>query len=160
MAEQGGGRMALTAAGDVGPLNRVLAQAERQVARQLERVLAEDQLTVDRWRVLDLLADGDGHAMFEIATAIAVPGPSLTKIVDRLVDAALVYRLVDDRDRRRVLAFASAHGIEAHARLAPRVAEVEHAILDALDEEADLLLQLLGQLTGVPDLDKSEEPAA
>lgn len=152
--------MTVAAAGGVSPLNRVLAQAERQVARQLEPVLAEDQLTVDRWRVLDLLADGDGHAMFEIATAIAVPGPSLTKIVDRLVDAALVYRLVDDRDRRRVLAFASAHGIDAHARLAPRVAEIEHAILASLGEDADHFRQLLSRLTGVQELDASTEPAA
>lgn len=152
--------MAVTATGGVSPLNRVLAQAERQVARQLEPVLAEDQLTVDRWRVLDLLVDGDGHAMFEIATAIAVPGPSLTKIVDRLVDAALVYRLVDDRDRRRVLAFASTHGIETHARLAPQVAEVERAILASLGEDADILRQLLGQLTGAQDLETSAEPAA
>jgi DNA-binding MarR family transcriptional regulator len=152
--------MTVASAGGVSPLNRVLAQAERQVARQLEPVLAEDQLTVDRWRVLDLLADGDGHAMFEIATAIAVPGPSLTKIVDRLVDAALVYRLVDDRDRRRVLAFASARGIEAHARLAPRVAEIEHAILASLGEDADHFRQLLRKLTGVQELDPSTEPAA
>lgn len=152
--------MAVTATGGVSSLNRVLAQAERQVARQLEPVLAEDQLTVDRWRVLDLLVDGDGHAMFEIATAIAVPGPSLTKIVDRLVDAALVYRLVDDRDRRRVLAFASTHGIETHARLAPQVAEVERAILASLGEDADILRQLLGQLTGAQDLETSAEPAA
>ncbi len=152
--------MAVTATGGAGPLNRVLAQAERQVARQLEPVLAEDQLTVDRWRVLDLLADGEGHAMFEIATAIAVPGPSLTKIVDRLVDAALVFRLVDDRDRRRVLAFASPHGIETHSRLAPQVAEVERAILETLGADADVLRQLLGQLTGAQDLETNAEPAA
>ncbi|WP_165922119.1 MarR family winged helix-turn-helix transcriptional regulator [Pseudonocardia endophytica] len=150
----------MTASEGAGPLNRVLAQAERQVARQLEPVLAEDQLTVDRWRVLDLLADGEGHAMFAVATAIAVPGPSLTKIVDRLVDAALVYRLVDDRDRRRVLAFASSHGLETHARLAPRVAAVENAILETLGADADMLRQLLGQLTGVQDLQPSVEPVA
>lgn len=152
--------MAVTATGGAGPFNRVLAQAERQVARQLESVLAEDQLTVDRWRVLDLLADGEGHAMFAIATAIAVPGPSLTKIVDRLVDAALVYRLVDERDRRRVLAFASSHGIETHARLAPQVVQVERAILDTLGADADVLRQLLGQLTGIQDLETNAEPAA
>lgn len=150
----------MTATAGASPLNRVLAQAERQVARQLEPVLAVDQLTVDRWRVLDLLADGEGHAMFAIATAIAVPGPSLTKLVDRLVDTALVYRLVDDRDRRRVLAFASSHGIETHARLAPQVAEIERAILDTLGEDAEVLRRLLGQLTGVQSLDTSAEPAA
>lgn len=144
----------------VGPLNRVLAQAERQVARQLDMALAEEGLTVDRWRVLDLLSDGEGHAMFAIATSIAVPGPSLTKIVDRLVDAALVYRLVDDRDRRRVLAFASTQGLQTHARLAPVVAQVEQRQMDALGERASVLLELLGDLTRAQEAEKGTERVA
>ena len=77
------------------PLGRLLAQAERLLARRMEAALAEHGLTVDQWRVLDLLSDGEGHAMSEIVAAIVVPGPTLTKIVDRLVDAAAVYRLVE-----------------------------------------------------------------
>ena len=97
------------------PLGRLLAQAERLVSRRIEAALAEHGLTADQWRVLDLLADGEGHAMSEIVAAIVVPGPTLTKIVDRLVDAAAVYRLVDVRDRRRVLAFLSESGKALHS---------------------------------------------
>jgi len=76
-------------------LSRLIGRVERHVSRRLEGVLAEDGLSLDQWRVLDVLADRRGHPMSEIAGHIMVPGPTLTKIVDRLVDTATVYRLVD-----------------------------------------------------------------
>jgi DNA-binding MarR family transcriptional regulator len=128
------------------PLGRLLAQAERLLTRQTEAALACHGLTVDQWRVLDLLADGGGHPMSEIVSAIVVPGPTLTKIVDRLVDAAAVYRLVDARDRRRVLAFLSESGHALHARVAPGVATAQEAALAALGSDAPVLLGLLSRL--------------
>jgi DNA-binding MarR family transcriptional regulator len=128
------------------PLGRLLAQAERLLARRTEAALAAHGLTVDQWRVLDLLADGEGHTMSEIVAAIVVPGPTLTKIVDRLVDAAAVYRLVDARDRRRVLAYLSESGQALHARVAPDVAAAEEAALSALGPDAPVLLDLLARL--------------
>lgn len=131
---------------DHAPLGRLLGQVERCVSRRLESVLAADGLTVDQWRVVDLLADGAGRTMSDIAATIAVPGPTLTKLVDRLVDAAAVYRLVDVRDRRRVLAFLSDDGHVVHARLAPRVDAVEAEVLTVLGCDAPALLALLARL--------------
>ncbi len=128
------------------PLGRLLAQAERLLARRTEAALAGHGLTVDQWRVLDLLSDGEGHTMSEIVAAIVVPGPTLTKIVDRLVDAAAVYRLVDARDRRRVLALLSESGHDLHARVAPGVAAAEEAALATLGPDAPVLLDLLSRL--------------
>jgi len=130
------------------PLALLLGQAERQVARALEQVLGD--LTVDQWRVLDLLATNAadaGRPMSEIAATVAVPSPTLTKIVDRLVDSGLVFRLPDDHDRRRVLVFPSDAGRELHARIAPGVAVAEAEALAALGADASVLLDLLGRLT-------------
>jgi DNA-binding MarR family transcriptional regulator len=132
------------------PLSRVLGQVERQMSHLLEPILATDGLTVDQWRVLDLLADGAGHTMSDIASTIVVPGPTLTKLVDRLVDAAAVYRLVDVRDRRRVLAFISESGRAVHGRIAPRVAAAEASALSAVGVDAPALLELLGRLAAGP----------
>ena len=132
--------------GGFAPLSRVLGQVERQLSRRIEAVLAAESLTVDQWRVLDLLADTHGHPMSEIAAQIVIPGPTLTKIVDRLVDAALAYRLVDDADRRRVLVFASGEGRARHADLAPRVGAVEAELLDPLQAEGPELLRLVTRL--------------
>jgi DNA-binding MarR family transcriptional regulator len=128
------------------PLGRVLGQVERRLSRLVEASLAGAGLTVDQWRVLDLLADAEGHPMSEIAGAIVVPGPTVTKIVDKLVDAAVVYRLVDGRDRRRVLAFISDDGAALHQRLAPVVNRVESEALEVLGVDAPVLLRLLAQL--------------
>ncbi|MGE3253441.1 MarR family transcriptional regulator [Pseudonocardia sp.] len=107
-------------------------------------------MTIDQWRVVDLLADGEGHPMSEIAAAIVVPGPTLTKIVDRLVDAATVYRLVDSRDRRRVLAFLSDDGRALHTELAPRVADIEQAALATVPGDGPALLDMLDRLAREP----------
>ena len=90
--------------------------------------------------------------MSEIAAAIVVPGPTLTKIIDRLVNAAAVYRLVDCRDRRRVLAFLSEDGRAQHDEVAPRVAGVEQATLDVLGHDGSALVQLLWRLANDPRL--------
>lgn len=128
------------------PLDRLLAQVERQVSRRIEPTLADAGLTVDQWRVLHLLADGSGRTMSAIAAAVAVPGPTLTKVVDRLVDAAAVYRLPDVQDRRRVLVLLSEDGRATHDRLAPSVRAVEAEVLSTLGPDAALLLDLLDRL--------------
>lgn len=127
-------------------LGHVLGHVDRQVARRTEGVLAGDGLTVDQWRVLHLLADGQGHPMSEIATTIVVPGPTLTKLIDKLVESATVYRLVDARDRRRVLAFLSDSGRDLHARLLPAVSAAEVEALAVLGPDAPQLLDLLARL--------------
>ncbi|ODU00319.1 MAG: hypothetical protein ABS81_24005 [Pseudonocardia sp. SCN 72-86] len=125
----------------------MLGQVERQVGKLVEKALVGHGLTVDQWRVLDVLADGEGHAQSELANTIVVPGPTLTKIVDKLVDIALVYRVVDERDRRRVLAFLSDKGGRVHTDLAAKVELAEDeamASLQGADREA--LIEFLTRL--------------
>ena len=131
----------------VPPLVRLLGQVERRVSRQLDATLAAEKLTVDQWRVLDLLSNGPGRTMSQITAATGVPGPTLTKIVDKLIDAAAVYRLVDPRDRRRVLAFISDEGRILHERLSPEVTSAETDALVVLGDDAALLIDLLCRLT-------------
>jgi DNA-binding MarR family transcriptional regulator len=89
--------------------------------------------------------------MTEIASHARVPAPTLTKIVDRLVDRALVYRRVDEVDRRRVLVFLSEHGRTTHERLTPAVAGIGHALMDELgSHDAHRLVELLGRLRELP----------
>jgi DNA-binding MarR family transcriptional regulator len=132
------------------PLGRLLSQVERQLSRLVERALLGHGLNVDQWGVIDVLADGHGHSMSELAAAISVPGPTLTKIVDKLVDAALVYRLVDDRDRRRVLAFLSDKGMKLHSTLAPQVGAAEAEAVAVLGDDGVLLLELLTRFREAP----------
>jgi DNA-binding MarR family transcriptional regulator len=131
----------------------MLGQLERRVSRRLEDVLAGDRLTVDQWRVLDLLSDGQGYPMSAIAAHIAVPGATLTKLADRLVDASLVYRLVGEVDRRRVLVHLSDRGREVHHRLRPRIERIESDFLGPLADSGVTLVELLDRLAAASTTD-------
>jgi hypothetical protein len=76
-------------------LMHLLVRAERLLARRLKTVLDAEDCTLDAWRVLMLLSDGAGHHMTEIADHAFLPAGTLTKLMDQLVDANLVYRRVD-----------------------------------------------------------------
>lgn len=89
----------------------LLTRAERLAVRRLQSVLDEFDCSVEAWRVLDLLSDGQGHNMTSLADHAFLPAPSLTKLVDQLVDQNLVYRRVDPADRRRVLAHLTPRGV-------------------------------------------------
>jgi DNA-binding MarR family transcriptional regulator len=129
------------------PLSHLVGRVNHRISRQIERTLGADGLTIEQWRVLDLLSDGEGHPMTEIAGHAMVPAPTLTKIIDRLSEAALVYRRPAETDRRRVLVFLSDHGRARHAGLAPLVTEVEAELLVDLDElDLALLTRLLRRL--------------
>ncbi len=88
----------------------LLAQANREINRQLESRLSKEGVPVEQWRILKVLSDGNGHSMGELAEAVLLNHPTLTKMIDRMVSDALVYRNQDPKDRRKVLMFSSDRG--------------------------------------------------
>lgn len=128
-------------------LTMLLGQLDRQASRSLEKVISERGLTVDQWRALEMLADGQGHAMSQLAATLVVPGATMTKIMDKLVDAAYVYRVVDDTDRRRVLAFLSDKGKNLYSDLEAEVSTLEQVFVSSLTDSSDLFVALLSQLS-------------
>jgi DNA-binding MarR family transcriptional regulator len=93
-------------------LLHLLTRAERLAVRRVQSLLDEFDCSVEAWRVLDLLSDGQGHNMTALADHAFLPAPSLTKLVDQLVDQNWVYRRVDPVDRRRVLAHLTPRGMQ------------------------------------------------
>ena len=75
--------------------------AQRELARRAVTVLAPEGFTLDQWLVLRTLADGAGQSMGELADALMISNPTLTRCVEVLVDRGLVYRRQDAGDRRR-----------------------------------------------------------
>jgi DNA-binding MarR family transcriptional regulator len=131
-------------------LDLLVGRVGELLAQRFERALGAAGLTLDQWRVLDMLADGKGHPMAGIAAHVMAPAPTLTKIIDRLVTAALVYRRPDEIDRRRVLVFLSRRGRQVHTRLAPQIAAAENTFVEDLGV-ADIaeLRRLMERLAGV-----------
>jgi DNA-binding MarR family transcriptional regulator len=125
----------------------LLSEAEQAVNRGLAEALAAEGTTVEQWRILRALSDGYGHSMGDLALAVLMPHPTLTKAVDRLVDDALVYRRQDEVDRRRVAVFLADRGLEVIRRL-DRQAEEHHRRVEAAygAQRTERLMRELGRL--------------
>ncbi len=99
------------------PLAELLTVTQRRMALELAAALAEEDSTLEQWRVLRALSDGDGHGMGELAASLVVPHASLTRIVEQLTSSGLAYRRQSASDRRRVTVHLSRQGRERLYRL-------------------------------------------
>lgn len=130
---------------DIDSLYRVVDA----VRRALEPVLADDRLSVDRWRVLALLSSDGPSSMSHLVERTRITPPSLTRAVDRLVEDALAYREADFADRRRVLVHVSPRGRRLYDRLAPSVRDAEAGVVAGLDAaDVRVLQEALAQSIG------------
>lgn len=132
----------------VTSLVELLDRLDRAIATALSPVTAAEGVSREGWRVLLMLARGGGRSMGEIATHTALPAPTATRVVDRLVAARLAYRQTDAIDRRRVLVHLAADGREVVERVCRRV---ERSAVEVLGRshgvERERLAGLLGMLT-------------
>lgn len=106
----------------------LLTTAQRMLARGLTALFEEEQATVEQWRILRALSVDQGRSMGELAVALEIPHPTLTRLVDGLVDSAHLYRTQSSRDRRRISVHLSARGEELLGRLNSFAAAHEEAL--------------------------------
>lgn len=131
------------------PLTTALTLAARAVADRVEVIVADSGLSFDQWLVLDTLARTDGQSMAELASETHVTGPTLTRVVDRLVSNAKLYRDVDPADRRRVLVHLAPRGRSVYELLRSRVEAAERELLG--DSDAGEVMMLLHRIVAHPE---------
>jgi len=95
----------------------LIASVNRRLEEELSEKLRAERVSIEQMRILTALADGVGLPMGDLASIVLVEGPTLTKIVDRMVTNSLVYRSPDAKDRRRILIFMTPHGKAAYERV-------------------------------------------
>ncbi|MGB3483350.1 MAG: MarR family transcriptional regulator [Mycobacterium sp.] len=124
----------------------ILARAAR-LERTIGAGLSGTGLAVPHWLVLGALnRASDGLTMTGLADVVGLPGATLTRSVDRLVDQALLHRTVDPLDRRRVLVHLTDRGRSNYRSIAPRVSEtVEAELADLAAWEHQALAGLLAK---------------
>ena len=85
-----------------GALGFLLNKGTQALHRQLNRNFVADgfEITHDQWSVLAYLYHCDGNSQHEIAEKTYRDKVSITKIIDILEKRELVYRTVDEKDRR------------------------------------------------------------
>ena len=104
-------------------LHSLLNQASRRMTSELRRVVSAEGLPVEFWRVLEVLADERGRSMSELAEQIGMQMPATSKVVDRMVEAALIQRSADPADQRRVILHISDFGIQKFGALGAEMRE-------------------------------------
>ncbi len=81
--------------------------------------------------------------MGELAEAVLLNHPTLTKMVDRMVSDSLVYRVQDAEDRRKVLMFSSDRGKALTYRLNSLAQRQESHIAESYGNKATAELKRL-----------------
>lgn len=120
----------------------------KRLARAVEKVTSAENLTADQWFTLDLVVRSDGVPMNYLSRSLAIPSPTMTKFVDHLAGQALIFRLPDDLDRRRILVHASRRGSELHSALRPDVATAEQEVMSSLPPSVAAALSTLSEAVG------------
>jgi DNA-binding MarR family transcriptional regulator len=134
-------------------LPELIRGVNRRFEQMLEAELKPRSMSLHQYRVLESLTEADGLAMGDLATRLFVDGPMLTRIIDRMVESAQVYRAPDPHDRRRVLIFLSQRGAAQFRDIGPFIKSIQQDVLDRLGASdaaalTNLLSELLGDRTG------------
>ncbi len=116
------------------PVLETPGRTAARLGRQVDSALARVELTSAQYRMLFQLADG-AEASTMLARKLEVSAPSVTAVVDGLVNRGLIVRTPSDLDRRKVSLDLTEEGrrvlIEADASVNDRL----QAIAGRLDEE-------------------------
>jgi DNA-binding MarR family transcriptional regulator len=125
----------------------MIASINRQLEAELEERLRPGGVPIEQYRILEVLDASEPAAMGEIAQQSLIEAPTLTKIIDKMVAEALVYRAPDPNDRRRVLILTAPGGKALFKRLRGVSTAQEQRIVDLLEgDKAAALRNLLKEL--------------
>lgn len=135
-----------------------VARIARRLRQTVDAELRAYGLTEATWRPLAYVGRlGDGVRQKELATALAIEGPSLVRLLDSLERRGLIERREEETDRRargihltragrHLAARVAKVGTEIQARLLASVppAELETclSVLDSIEHELDERLDL------------------
>lgn len=110
----------------------LLASANRSMRLSLAQSIADEEVNEEHWRILQVLSNEQGRSMGELAQAVLLNHPALTKNIDKLVSRGLVLRAADAQDNRKVLVYISDLGLETISRLKKSVDAHHEGIKGAL----------------------------
>lgn len=114
--------------------NEAAVRAVARLARVFEKRLADDGMTLPQFRVLSFLSEGEWAAS-KVADWLAVSRPSLTSLVDGLVERGWVERKESPTDRRSVLHHLTPAGRDRLQQATELLAGGLDGLLDHLDDD-------------------------
>lgn len=128
-------------------LGFLLEDTARLFRREFGARARQHGITALQWRLLMQLRRGGTARQSELADLIEVEPITLSRMVDRLVDAGFIVRSRDPADRRAWQLSLTERVEELAADLQPLVDNLNHDALCGLDqEEHDRLRRLLSRV--------------
>src|SRR5690349_3116835 len=128
------------------PIGLRLFTASKAVRRAFDDALSSAGGSIPVWLVLTNLKAADWRSQHELARAVGIEGPTLTRHLDQLERQGLVLRRQDSSDRRAVVVELTPEGHEAHARLRDVVIAFDRRLRAGLSQdEVDALRDLLAR---------------
>ena len=125
------------------PIGLQLAHTSKTVSRAFSDALAEVGGSVPTWLILTHLIGEDWPAQHQLARAMHIEGPTLTRHLDGLEEAGLVVRTREPDDRRAVRVELTDAGRAKHAELLQAVIAFNRRLTAGLSEAE------LGELRGL-----------
>ncbi len=129
------------------PIGLRLFNTSKSVRRAFDGALAEAGGSIPMWLVLTNLKAASWRSQHDLAGAVGIEGPTLTRHLDGLEELGLVERRQDPANRRAVLVVLTGEGHAAHARLRDVVIAFDRRLRSGLSvDDLALLEDLLSAL--------------
>ena len=129
------------------PLGLLLATTSKAVGRAFNNALAASGGSIPIWLILNALKREPRRSQLDLARAVGIEGPTLTRHLDRMEQAGLVRRQRGTPDRRAVQVELTRAGHALHGRLLKAVISFNRGLRTGLSGEDEAILRsLLRQL--------------
>ncbi len=114
-------------------LDATLKAIKQDLTRRFRE--ADIALTPEQWAILDELANRGKLTQKELATSTFKDAPTVSRIIDLLVQRNLISRESDEGDRRKYVISLSESGRQMYERSAPLVHAARQLGWEGLSEE-------------------------
>jgi MarR family transcriptional regulator for hemolysin len=129
-------------------LGREISMTAKRLQRSFSDALAKAGGTFPAWQVLLAVQRQGARTQQDLARAIGVEGPTLTRQLDALESAGLVERRRDQQDRRAIRVRATPRGQAQFRRLAKEASDFDKRLRSGLsDREIAQLRDLLARIS-------------
>jgi MarR family transcriptional regulator, transcriptional regulator for hemolysin len=132
---------------DGPPLGLLLATTSKAVGRAFNKALAAQGGSIPVWLILNALKTEQRRSQLDLAHAVGIEGPTMTRHLDALEQGGLVERKRDPVDRRAVQVQLTRAGHALHGRLLKVVIAFNQQLRTGLSrDDIETLRRLLGML--------------
>ncbi|WP_420344107.1 MarR family winged helix-turn-helix transcriptional regulator [Paenirhodobacter sp.] len=130
-------------------LGYLIARANRLIEEDLAKRLQPGGIAVEQFRVLKSLEQDGPMAMGHLAERVLVEPATLTKIIDRMVRENLVFRVPDEKDRRKVRVALAGAGVAMCRQLHEVSGDHEKHIAETFSgDQLQQMRRILSELGG------------